>query len=57
MLISIFAGWYLKSRMIREELTNGDTIKAPYFKALIFVLRYVAPVAIGCVFINLIGIL
>lgn len=56
MLISIFAGWVLDRQLYREEVTNSGEIKAPYFKLLIFSLRYVAPVAIGIVFLDQLGV-
>ncbi len=55
MLISIFAGWVLDRQLYREEITNSGEIKAPYFKLLIFSLRYVAPIAIGLVFLDQMG--
>lgn len=55
MLIAIFAGWVLDRQLYREEITNSGEIKAPYFKLLIFALRYIAPTAIGLVFLDQIG--
>ena len=55
MLIAIFAGWILDRQLYREEITNSGEIKAPYFKALIFSLRYIAPAAIGLVFLDQFG--
>lgn len=52
MLISIFAGWILDRQLYREEITNRGDIRAPYFKVLIFSLRYFAPIAIGLVFLD-----
>lgn len=56
LLISIFAGWILDRQLYREEITNSGEIKAPYFKALIFALRYIAPAAIGLVFLDQLGL-
>ena len=56
MLISIFAGWVLDRQLYREEITNRGDIRAPYFKALIFALRYIAPAAIGLVFLDQFGL-
>lgn len=56
MLISIFAGWYLDKQLFRDEITNGGNLKAPYFKALIFVLRYIAPLAIFGIIMNELGL-
>jgi len=56
MLISIFAGWILDKELYRDELSNHGELKAPYFKLLIFSLRYIAPVAIGIVFLDQMGV-
>lgn len=55
MLISIFAGWVLDRQLYREEISNGGDLKTPYFKLLIFSLRYIAPIAIGLVFLDQLG--
>lgn len=56
MLISIFSGWVLDRQLYRDELSNGGDLKTPYFKILIFALRYVSPVAIGLVFLDQLGV-
>lgn len=55
MLISLFAGWVLDRQLYREEISNGGDLKTPYFKLLIFSLRYIAPLAIGLVFLDQLG--
>lgn len=55
LLISIFTGWYLDKRLVEREITNDGTLKAPYLKLVIFILRYVAPVAIGLILLNQLG--
>jgi NSS family neurotransmitter:Na+ symporter len=50
--ISVFVGWYLKRRMVHEEITNGGTLRVPLFGLFIFILRYVAPVAIFLIFLD-----
>lgn len=57
MLISIFAGWVLDRQLYREEISNGGDLKTPYFKLLIFSLRYITPLAIGLVFLDQMGVL
>lgn len=52
MLISIFAGWILDRQLYRDEISNGGNLRTPYFRILILVLRYIAPVAIGLVFLD-----
>ena len=56
MFISLFAGWYLDKKLYRDELTNGGKLKTPYFKALTFILKYVAPIAIGLILLNQVGV-
>jgi NSS family neurotransmitter:Na+ symporter len=55
MLISIFAGWVLDRKLYRDELSNQGDLKTPYFKMLVFSLRYIAPLAIGLVFLDQLG--
>ena len=55
MLISLFAGWVLDRQLYRDEISNGGDLKTPYFKLLIFSLRFIAPLAIGLVFLDQIG--
>ena len=54
-LVSLFVGWYLKRSISYEELTNYGLQKAPYYPVYLFVLRYVAPVAISLIFIRELG--
>ncbi len=56
MLISIFAGWVLDRQLYRDEISNGGDLKTPYFKLLILSLRYIAPLAIGLVFLDQLGV-
>ena len=56
MLISVFIGWYLDKKFVRDEITNGGTVRAPYFKVFIFILRFVAPIAIGLILLNQLGV-
>lgn len=52
LFISLFAGWKLDKVFFRDQLTNSGTIKAPHLPALRFILRYLAPLAIGAILIN-----
>ena len=56
MLASIFVGWYLDKRIVRDEVTNCGTLKAPYLKAMVFILRFIAPVGIAVIFLNELGL-
>ncbi|MCQ1528073.1 sodium-dependent transporter [Lutispora saccharofermentans] len=49
MLLAIFAGWFLKKEDLRDELTNGGTLKFGLFEAWYIMIKYVIPVLIGIV--------
>ena len=57
LLVCLFVGWYLKKSISREELTNGGTLKAPYYTPYMFLLKYVVPVAIVLIMINELGLI
>lgn len=55
LLVCLFVGWYLKKTISYEELTNGGTLKAPYYSVYMFLLKYIVPVAIVLIMINELG--
>lgn len=57
LLISIFTGWYLDKKLVWSEITNNGTLKVPIYELIIFILKYVAPIAISVIFINELGLL
>lgn len=56
LLVSLFVGYRLNQKVIYMQLTNDQTLKVWYFKPLLFVVRYFAPVAIVLIFLSGIGI-
>lgn len=57
LLVCLFVGWYLKRSVSYEELTNEGRLKAPYFSVYMFILKFLAPIAIFLIFVNELGIL
>jgi len=55
LLVSLFVGWYLKRSVSYGELTNYGLQKVPYFPIYMFILRYLAPIAIVLIFVNELG--
>ena len=58
MLFVIFVGWKMKKSAVREEFTNGGTLRfsSRLFGVVYFFIRYIAPVAIIAIFLtNLLG--
>lgn len=55
LFVALFAGWVMKKDQMQAELSNNGKYKTRYFKAYIFLVRYVAPIAILLIFLNQIG--
>jgi len=55
--IVIFVGWYLSKKDMKEELSNSGSLKALYFPVYIFIVRFIAPIAIAVVFIYGLGLI
>ncbi|MCP9612998.1 sodium-dependent transporter [Coprobacter tertius] len=56
MLISIYVGWKLDRKFVRNELNNHGKINDWYFPALMICLKYIAPVAIFIIFLSGLGL-
>lgn len=55
--IAIFTGWYLDKRIVWEEVSNNGTLPKAIYRIWLFLLKYIAPVGIGFIFINELGFL
>lgn len=56
MLTCIFVGWRVDRKILKAELTNQGTIPFYFFTIYAFILKYIAPVAIGLIFLNELGL-
>lgn len=56
-LLCIFAGWRLDKAILYNELSNEGTIKIHLFKTYIFILKYIAPICILLILLNVLGII
>jgi NSS family neurotransmitter:Na+ symporter len=54
LLIAVFAGWFMRRSSSVDELALGDTGS---YRAWRFVIRYLSPVLIALVFLQLIGVI
>ena len=55
LLVAVFVAWYLKRSVSYDEVTNYGLQKAPYFPVYMFILKFIAPIAIALIFINELG--
>ena len=52
LLIVLFVGWKMKRADVLDELTNDGSLKAGLRRAILFIIRYLAPVAIAVIFVS-----
>ena len=52
MLICVFLGWVVDEKVLRAEITNKGTLRAPYYPVFCFIIRYLAPICILLIFIS-----
>jgi len=57
LLICIFVGWRIDKKILKAELTNKGTVPFYFFSIYCFLIRYIAPAAIGFIFLNELGLL
>ena len=55
--IASFTGWYLDKRIVWEEVSNNGTLPKVVYRIWLFLLKYIAPIGIGFIFINELGLL
>ncbi len=57
LLIVAFLGWFFPGQSVKDELSNGGTLRVRYYSLYRFIIRFIAPVAIALVFLNGLGLL
>ncbi len=56
MLIALFVGWVLPKHVVIDELSNFSAHKVRFLKLFLFLVRFVAPLAIMFVFLHGLGL-
>ena len=56
-LICIFAGWYLDKSILYSEISNNGSLKTRFFRLYTFILKYIAPICIFLILLNVLGII
>lgn len=51
-LTCIFIGWYVPKKIVRDEFTNWGTAHLSFFAVYLFLVRFVCPLAILCIFLH-----
>lgn len=51
-LLALFVGWYLSKALVRREITNDGQVSQRVFPIIMFLLRWVVPIAILSMFVK-----
>jgi NSS family neurotransmitter:Na+ symporter len=51
LLIVLFVGWHLSKKITKEEFTNNGELKGKLLPIFLFLVKFIAPIAIAIVFI------
>ncbi|MDD2283857.1 MAG: sodium-dependent transporter [Paludibacter sp.] len=56
LMISVFTGWVLSRKQIRDEISTHGRFPTKYYNAYIFLVRYITPIGILFVILNQLGL-
>ncbi len=51
-LTCLFLGWFVPRKIVKEEFTNWGTVSGRFLGIFLFLVRFVCPLAILCVFLH-----
>lgn len=57
LLIVLFVAWIFGKDKLKAEISSGGKYKVRYFSIYLFIIRFIAPVAIALVFMNGLGLI
>ena len=57
LFIAVFIGWFFGRKKVREEIANGGKLSGVALSAFIFLVKFIAPIAIAIVLMNKVGLL
>ncbi len=57
LFIAVFVGWILGRKKVQEEVANGGKLSGMLLSAFMFLVKFIAPIAIAIVLMNKVGLL
>lgn len=57
LFIVLFVAWYLGRDKVKNELSNKETLKAGYIPLYMFIIKFIAPLAIAFIFLQGVGLI
>lgn len=52
LLTCLFLGWFVPRQIVKDEFTNWGTLGSRFFGIYLFLVRFVCPIAIVCIFLH-----
>ena len=57
LLTCLFLGWYVPKHIVKDEFTNGGTLRGRFFGFYLFSVRFVCPICILLIFLHQFGVI
>ena len=57
LFIALFVGWFLGIRKVQKEVSQGGTLSDVFLSGFMFLVKFIAPIAIAIVMLNKVGLL
>lgn len=57
LFIALFVGWYLGRKKVADEISKGGKLSGVFLTGFMFLVKFIAPIAIAIVMLNKIGLL
>lgn len=57
MFIALFVGWYFGRKKVQAEVAQGGTLTGVFLSMFMFLVKFIAPIAIAIVLLNKVGLL
>ena len=57
LLTCLFLGWYVPKSIVKDEFTNGSTLRGRFFAIYLFSVRFICPICILLIFLHQFGVI
>ncbi|HYQ58376.1 MAG TPA: sodium-dependent transporter [Draconibacterium sp.] len=57
MFIALFIGWYFGRKKVKQEIAQGGSLSGIFLATFMFLVKFIAPIAIAIVMLNKVGLL
>ena len=57
LLTCLFLGWYVPKHIVKDEFTNGGTLRGRFFGFYLFSVRFICPICILLIFLHQFGVI